>query len=117
VLDRQCVRFRGAESDIAVGAVRPLFDLGSWSDDAQRLIAAMDDELSRNPLDSGDVGATLTYQFTLSIAAVRHLELDPQLPPALLPENWPAQLLRRTYRTFDDAFQRTMQHALGRPAP
>ncbi len=115
VIERQCVQFRSAESDIAHDTVMSLFHLEDWADDARRLIAAMDDELAANPLDDDDITATLSYQFNLSVAVVNHLELDPLLPATLLPDGWPAEPLRLTYRTFDDAFQRTMTQAVGQP--
>ena len=115
VLDQQCVQFRNAEANIPVDTARSLFLLDDWATDARRLIAAMDDELHAGPLDNDDVGATLSYQFNLSIAVVHHLELDPLLPPALLPDDWPAEPLRLTYRAFDEAFQQTMNQAHRQP--
>jgi phenylacetic acid degradation operon negative regulatory protein len=71
---------------------------------------AMEGELATLPTD--DTKAILTYQFALSIAVVRHLQRDPLLPAAFLPDDWPALRLRSTYRRFDAAFKRRMQHAL-----
>ena len=69
----------------------------------------MDDEL-----DAGAIGADdLTYQFTLSIAVVRHLQLDPLLPAELLPPHWPAHALRSTYRRFDEVFKQRLNNAFG----
>jgi phenylacetic acid degradation operon negative regulatory protein len=99
VLDRQCVRFRGAASDLPAPAVRTLFGLDSWARDARRLTAAMDGEL-----DAPDESPA--YLFLLSIAVMRHLQLDPVLPAALLDADWPADDLRRTYRRFDEVFNR-----------
>jgi phenylacetic acid degradation operon negative regulatory protein len=117
VLDQQCIQFRGAESRIAAETVTTLFGLDHWADDARRLVAAMDDEIDAAPFADDDIGATLSYHFTLSIAAVHQLELDPLLPAALLPDDWPAEHLRVSYRTFDDFFQRTMEDALRQPRP
>jgi phenylacetic acid degradation operon negative regulatory protein len=116
VLDQQCVHFRGADSDITVGTVRSLFSLDTWSHDARRLTLAMDDELDAAPTNGDDTTATFTYQFALSIAVVRHLQLDPLLPAALIPEDWPAAKLRSTYRRFDAAFKRQMNHAFRQSA-
>jgi phenylacetic acid degradation operon negative regulatory protein len=116
VLDRQCVGFRHAASDIPVETVRSLFHVEPWSDDARRLVAAMEDEMGATDRDRDQVVADLPYQFTLSIAAVRHLQADPLLPAALLPEDWPAETLRTTYRTFDDVFQQRMNDAAPRSA-
>jgi phenylacetic acid degradation operon negative regulatory protein len=110
VLDAQCVHFHGADSDITVDAARSLFSLDSWSADARILILAMDDELDAARIDDDEIAA-LTYQFTLSIDVVRHLQLDPLLPAALIPRDWPAATLRSAYRRFDDSFKRHMGHA------
>src|SRR5689334_7113080 len=82
VLDRQCVHFHGAATDIPVDVVRSLFGLDDWADDARRLTRAMREELD------GDA-AEFTYQFALSITVVRHLQLDPLLPGELIPHDWP----------------------------
>jgi phenylacetic acid degradation operon negative regulatory protein len=37
---------------------------------------------------------------------VRHLQLDPLLPVELIPDHWPGNTLRNTYRRFDGAFKR-----------
>jgi phenylacetic acid degradation operon negative regulatory protein len=102
VLDRQCLRFRDAACDMAAPSVRGLFGLDSWADDARRLTAAMADELAAGSADPP------VQQFLLSIAVVRHLLLDPVLPVALLPQDWPADQLRSTYRRFDETFNRRL---------
>jgi phenylacetic acid degradation operon negative regulatory protein len=110
VLDRQCVHFHGAATDIAEHIMRSLFSLDEWADDARRLIAAMQAEADTIGRES-DSSATFSFQFALSIAVVRHLQLDPLLPDALIPADWPANQLRETYRRFDDAFKRRMNSA------
>jgi phenylacetic acid degradation operon negative regulatory protein len=112
VLDQQCVQFRRAGSDITTDTARSLFPLGPWSHDARRLVVAMDDELDAAEADRDETNETLTYQFTLSIAVVRHLQLDPLLPAALLPDDWPGRDLRSTYRRFDSSFKRRLNRAL-----
>jgi phenylacetic acid degradation operon negative regulatory protein len=102
VLDQQCVHFHGAETDIPADAVRSLFSLDDWAVDARRLTAAMNDEFDIEAAGADDS----TYQFALSIAAVRHLELDPLLPAELIPDDWPAHDLREGYRRFDARFKR-----------
>jgi phenylacetic acid degradation operon negative regulatory protein len=104
VLDRQCLRFRDAACDMPAAAVRDLFGLDGWAHDTRRLTTAMADELA----DAGDDPPV--YQFLLSIAVVRHLLLDPVLPVALLPPDWPAENLRRTYRRFDETFNQRLLH-------
>jgi phenylacetic acid degradation operon negative regulatory protein len=117
VLDQQCTQFRRARSDITVDTARSLFPLATWAHAARRLIAAMDGELADGPAEEEAAKEVLTYQFVLSIAVVRHLQLDPVLPAALLPDDWPGRDLRRTYRGFDRAFKRRLNEALrqGRP--
>jgi phenylacetic acid degradation operon negative regulatory protein len=112
VLREQCIRFTDASSDITTDAITALFDLGTWGDDARRLLKAMSDEIAAAPYGHDDTAPTLSHQFTLSIAVVSHLERDPLLPPELLPPDWPAEELRAAYRAFDTHFQRTMNDAL-----
>jgi phenylacetic acid degradation operon negative regulatory protein len=111
VLDRQCVHFHGAATDIPVDTVRSLFSLEAWADDAVRLIEAMDDELEIEPARQADQAASFTHQFALSVAAVRHLQLDPLLPTEFTPDGWPGPGLRGTYRRFDGAFKRRLNNA------
>lgn len=105
VLDRQCVHFHRAETDVPVDIARSLFPLDTWARDARRLTRAMDDERQT---------ADFAYQFALSIAVVRHLQLDPLLPDVLNPKNWPAKRLRSTYLRFDRAFKRGMNEEFTR---
>ena len=104
VLDQQCVHFHGAETDLPPETVRSLFKLDDWAADARRLTGAMRDELDVEALGADD----FAYQFALSIAAVRHLQLDPLLPAELIPRQWPARALRSTYRRFDEVFKRRL---------
>ncbi|HEY7051255.1 MAG TPA: PaaX family transcriptional regulator C-terminal domain-containing protein [Mycobacterium sp.] len=97
VLDQQCTHFHGAQTDITGDAMRLLFALDTWAADARALIEAMDDD-----------GLAAVDQFALSIAVVRHLQLDPVLPAELLPQRWPGRELRSTYRRFDTAFKRRL---------
>jgi phenylacetic acid degradation operon negative regulatory protein len=105
ILDRQCIHFHGAATDISPDKMRSLFSLDGWADDARTLIEAMD---APNPRDD------MAHDFALSVAVVRHLQLDPQLPVELIPEEWPGHKLRRTYRRFDDAFKQRMNGAFRR---
>ena len=107
VLDRQCVHFHGAATDIPAETVRSLFSLYDWADDDGRLARAMGDELSAEEVAPDD----FTYQFALSITVVRHLELDPLLPAELLPRQWPGYILRSTYRRFDEVFKQRLNNA------
>jgi phenylacetic acid degradation operon negative regulatory protein len=141
VLAQQCVVFRGAAADISVDGARSLFVLDAWARDARRFIAAMTDDVEGEPDDAADAAdeagqddeddeddehdelgagspehaetdAVLSDLFTLSIAVVRHLQLDPLLPAALLPVDWPGPDLRDTYRRFERAFKRRLDDAV-----
>jgi phenylacetic acid degradation operon negative regulatory protein len=111
VLDQQCTHFHSAATDITADTMRSLFALDAWADDARILIDAMKDELAAVPTDRNDATESFTYQFALSIAVVRHLQLDPQLPAELIPARWPGRALRSTYRRFDEAFKQRMNSA------
>ena len=85
VLDRQCVHFHSAATDVPAEIVRSLFNIDDWAVDARRLTLAMSEELDIEAVDAGD----FTYQFALSVTVVRHLQLDPLLPAELIPDEWP----------------------------
>jgi phenylacetic acid degradation operon negative regulatory protein len=104
VLDQQCTHFHGAATDIAADKVRSLFSLDEWADDARVLIDAMDVALTVSARDKST--ESFTYEFALSIAVVRHLQLDPLLPVEFTSDDWPGHKLRSTYRRFDHAFKR-----------
>ena len=106
VLDRQCTHFHGAATNITPEKMRSLFALDGWADDARVLIDAMEFALSGDARD--DSADSFTYEFALSIAVVRHLQLDPLLPAELVEDHWPGNALRSTYRRFDTAFKRRM---------
>jgi phenylacetic acid degradation operon negative regulatory protein len=107
VLDRQCVHFHGAATGIPAETVRALFGLDDWAVDARRLTLAMRDELTVEAVGTAD----FTYQFALSIAVVRHLQLDPLLPAELIPRQWPGHDLRSVYRRFDEVFKQRLNSA------
>lgn len=111
VLDRQCTHFHGAATDIAADKVRSLFALDEWADDAEVLVDAMHVALEKGNRES------FAYEFALSIAVVRHLQLDPLLPVELTGDHWPGHALRGAYRRFDHAFKRRMSSAFARHNP
>jgi phenylacetic acid degradation operon negative regulatory protein len=108
VLDQQCTHFHSAATDITADTMRSLFSLDAWAYDAERLIEAMNDELDTGSAGRDDPTESITHQFALSIAVVRHLQRDPLLPVELIPSEWPGHTLRSTYRRFDDAFKRRL---------
>jgi len=112
VLDQQCIHFHGAATDITADKVRSLFSLGEWADDAGVLIDAMDAALNGSKRDEST--ESFTYEFALSIAVVRHLQLDPLLPVEFTGDHWPGNALRGTYRRFDHAFKQRINSAFRR---
>ena len=50
--------------------------------------------------------------FTTSAAVVRFLRAEPLLPPPIVPEGWPATLLRATYDDIEQALQRRLRQFL-----
>ncbi len=111
VLDQQCTHFHGAATDISADKIRSLFSLDGWADDALALIEAMNDALDARKHDSTE---NIAYEFGLSIAVVRHLQLDPLLPGELIPPRWPGHTLRSSYRRFDNAFKQSMNGVFAR---
>jgi phenylacetic acid degradation operon negative regulatory protein len=109
VVRHQCAEFRHAETSLDPTAVDDLFALGHWAATADRFVAAMEAE---DAADDDDPAPALQFQFTLSVAVVTHLGLDPLLPTALLPARWPAETLRTRYLDFDRRFQRRMTDAV-----
>jgi phenylacetic acid degradation operon negative regulatory protein len=107
VLDRQCVHFHRAATDIPAETVRSLFHLDDWAADARRLTQAMRDEMDTEAVSADD----FAYLFALSVTVVRHLQLDPLLPAELIPRDWPGHSLRKTYRRFDGVFKRRLNNA------
>ena len=104
VLDRQCVHFHDAATNIAAETIRSLFSLDDWTADAHRLARALRDEVDAEAAGAED----FAYWFGLSVTVVRHLQLDPLLPPELIPQDWPGEDLRGAYRRFNDVFQQRL---------
>jgi phenylacetic acid degradation operon negative regulatory protein len=109
VVDQQCTHFHSAATDITADKMRSLFCLDEWADDARALIEAMDAAL--DPGNRDDSTESFTYEFALSIAVVRRLQLDPLLPVELIGDHWPGHSLRSTYRRLDDAFKQRVNTA------
>jgi len=112
VLDQQCTHFHGAATDITADKMRSIFSLDDWMDDAEALIEAMNVAHKTGKRDNST--ESFAYEFALSIAVVRHLQLDPLLPVELICDHWPGHTLRSAYRRFDDAFKQRMNSAFSR---
>jgi phenylacetic acid degradation operon negative regulatory protein len=87
VVMEQCTAFRGHYDD-APDLVHSLWDLSAWADNAHRLYADV------------DAATDLHAGFIVSAEVIRHLMLDPCLPPSLLPDDWPGNDLRERYGEF-----------------
>jgi phenylacetic acid degradation operon negative regulatory protein len=100
------------EGDPAALAAR-LWDLPAWADRAGELRRAMSELVG--PLESGD-RRSLADGFVLSAAVLRHFQADPLLPPALLPDGWPGDQLRRDYDRYDAAYRSVLRTWFGEHA-
>jgi phenylacetic acid degradation operon negative regulatory protein len=69
-----------------------LWDLSDWAGAARELY------------DDMETPTSLKVDFMVIAEAVRHLRIDPYLPPELLPADWPGPELRKRYIGFRDDF-------------
>jgi phenylacetic acid degradation operon negative regulatory protein len=101
----------GLDADVELLTARPadpsslaarLWDLGAWSDRAERLLA-------RLSALSPDGPEALAPGFELSAAVLRHLQADPLLPSELLPAAWPGARLRNFYDEWDARYRATLR--------
>jgi phenylacetic acid degradation operon negative regulatory protein len=76
----------GGRSPAALAA--SLWDLDGWARRARALLDTL-----RKATDPG-------RRFVIAAAVVRHLQLDPLLPPPLLPSGWPGEDLRAAYAGY-----------------
>jgi phenylacetic acid degradation operon negative regulatory protein len=89
----QCTFFESRLRDQEPEAlVRSLWDLDAWASEGRRL---------RNALRESD---GLAEDLLTLTAVMRHLLVDPVLPPELLPAGWPGDDLRTTYREFAEGY-------------
>jgi phenylacetic acid degradation operon negative regulatory protein len=89
--------------------VARLWDLEQWTATAVALAAELAAALTQlRPTDIavGDREIDLGRWFIVNAAVLRHLQGDPLLPSALLPENWHGSQLREIYERFDELFLR-----------
>ena len=112
VVDRWCVRWRGALPHIAPG-LGSLWDLRGWASAAGNLRRDMTGLTS--PLDRGDTRA-LAAGFITSAAVLRLLQSDPLLPDDLLPRGWPGADLRAQYDAYDATYRAVLRSWLRAPA-
>jgi phenylacetic acid degradation operon negative regulatory protein len=93
----QCTFFEARPEGDPGDLARSLWDLPAWAAEARRL---------RQALDQAD---GLVESFMVSAEVLRHLLLDPVLPPELLPEDWPGGDLRARYVAFSSTFAATLR--------
>jgi phenylacetic acid degradation operon negative regulatory protein len=92
----QCTFFHCGYPD-SLGLSRQLWDLPAWAAAARDLHTEL---AGTSDLKDG---------FILIARVVRHLRLDPCLPPELLPRDWPAPSLRDRYTTYRDQFAQRLR--------
>jgi phenylacetic acid degradation operon negative regulatory protein len=83
-LDRQ----PGLEGQSPAELAAQLWDLDGWSRRARLLLDAL--QGASDP----------ARRFVVAAGAVRHLQRDPLLPPAVLPDDWPGDQLRAAYGDY-----------------
>lgn len=93
---RRCRVFK-ARYDDDVALAGDLWDLRGWAAEARRLIRSID---SVESLKSG---------FVVNAEVFRHLQIDPCLPPALLPAEWPGNELRTRFAAFTSEYALRLQ--------
>jgi phenylacetic acid degradation operon negative regulatory protein len=86
----QCRFFTTGPDDDPLRLAATLWDLPTWAHEARRLADRLD-----------DTGLTLAQRFVLASETLRHLVVDPLLPAALQPADWPADDLRSRYVAFE----------------
>jgi phenylacetic acid degradation operon negative regulatory protein len=83
----QCWLFESRFAD-SRGLVEQLWDLRGWAEDARELLARV------------DAADGMADEFMLIAELVRHLLIDPLLPPELCPAGWPSGELHARYAEF-----------------
>jgi len=92
----------------AVALATGLWDLDGWAGRARALVVELEARPTVGPAD-------LAPGFELSATVLRHLQSDPLLPSALLPDAWPGPSLRSVYRAWDGHY-RAVLRSWGRSA-
>lgn len=103
VVDEQATWLRGVrpdDPDALVGA----FGIDEWAAYAEGLVGEL--ERWQAALDDRRTDV-LGETFVIAADVLRHLVADPELPDALVPDDWPADRLRDRFDRFDHAFKET----------
>jgi phenylacetic acid degradation operon negative regulatory protein len=94
--------YSGAPDGDPLELAASLWDLEGWARGAADLSEQMG---SLTPIGPDD----LAPGFVLSAAVLRHLQADPLLPAALLPDGWPGQSLRAGYDDWDRRYRQVLR--------
>jgi len=97
-----CHRFTAHPDGDGAALAARLWPLAGWAGVARDLTARVAGLLDR--LADGDVAA-LGESFVTDAEVLRHLQADPLLPAALLPDGWPGPALRRAQADLDRSFK------------
>lgn len=100
---QQCEWLDARPDDDPVALASRLFRPDRWArraDALQSRLAELTGSLSAGDHDS------VAGAFVAGAAALRHIGLDPLLPPELLPADWPGEALRAEYARYQRAFDR-----------
>lgn len=111
IINRQCVRFTNARTEIDARTLGSMFALDTWADTCLRLTRTIAHALQTTVADHGSSSAFVS-EFMLSIAAMRHLQTDPDLPAQLLPADWPAAHLGAGYADLEARVQADLSAAI-----
>ncbi len=111
IVGQWCAWWVGAEPSPEPD-VEELFEVDDWVVVAEELQAEMARLLPR--LQGGDRTA-LADGFVTAAAVLRHLQHDPLLPAAFLPEAWPGNDLRSEYDRYDAAYRRVLADWFSEP--
>lgn len=98
IVEAQAERWTGRPVGDGRSLVADLFDLDAWRRRSAELIEALDHDLD-----------SLADGFVLAADALRHLVTDPQLPPELVPPDWPAAELRTAYAAYSSRYQASLR--------
>jgi phenylacetic acid degradation operon negative regulatory protein len=102
VEDPDVALFSATPAGDPVELASSLWDLAGWAAGAEQLRRRMEDLPPTEPAD-------LAPGFVLSASVLRHLQADPLLPPALLPDTWPGASLRQAYDRWDRRYRQVLR--------
>jgi phenylacetic acid degradation operon negative regulatory protein len=102
MFERDAVRFVGRLDSGDVRTLVDQFAVDEWARRARGLEATLDDTVGGLVGDSADT--TFARAFYALAATLQHVRVDPLLPAAMLPRDWPGARLRSAYRNHQARF-------------